>query len=178
MVGVVFRTLLAYANVYPAASGRSEEHTTPQNIPLCAPAQTGAECWFSVVTVTCYITPPIRCAASKRVAAASHLNVMPNRAGRFCDSAQPTQLRMDWNKSLCASHLSSRQCCPFPRLYRSREGSLTPTGSSPVLRRICTLGSKQDYRVLFRLCMLLKSRRLAVRRWLTSLSCRCFVSMG
>lgn len=102
--------------------GRSEEHTTPQNIPLCAPAQTGAECWFSVVTVTCYITPPIRCAASKRVAAASHLNVMPNRAGRFCDSAQPTQLRMDWNKSLCASHLSSRQCCPFPRLYRSREG--------------------------------------------------------
>nr|DAM60093.1 MAG TPA: hypothetical protein [Caudoviricetes sp.] len=28
---------------------------------------------------------------------------------------------MDWNKSVCASHLSSRQCCPFPRLYRSRE---------------------------------------------------------
>nr|DAZ21050.1 MAG TPA: hypothetical protein [Caudoviricetes sp.] len=27
------------------------------------------------------------------------------------------------------------------------------------------------------MCMLLKSRRLAVRRWLTSLSCRCFVSM-
>lgn len=44
---------------------------TPQNIPLRAPAQTGAECWFSVVTVTCYITPPIRCAASRRVAAAS-----------------------------------------------------------------------------------------------------------
>lgn len=28
-------------------------------------------CWFSVVTVTCYITPPMMYAASKRVAAAS-----------------------------------------------------------------------------------------------------------
>lgn len=57
------------------------------------------------------------------------------------DSAQPTQLRMDWNKSLCASHLSSRQCCPFPRLYRSREGvAFSPTGSPPVIRRILCVG--------------------------------------
>nr|DAQ73688.1 MAG TPA: hypothetical protein [Caudoviricetes sp.] len=33
---------------------------------------------------------------------------------------------------------------PTP-LSLSRGGSLTPTGSRPVLRRICTLGSKQDY---------------------------------
>nr|DAY85848.1 MAG TPA: hypothetical protein [Caudoviricetes sp.]DAZ67628.1 MAG TPA: hypothetical protein [Caudoviricetes sp.] len=33
-------------------------------------------------------------------------------------------------------------------------------------------------RVICCLVEFLMSRRLAVRRWLTSLSCRCFVSMG
>lgn len=34
----------------------------------------------------------------------------------------PSAPRKELLVNLCASHLSSRQCCPFPRLYRSREG--------------------------------------------------------
>lgn len=74
-----FGGVVPVAQVERLPRANSSLHHTPKHSAVC-PGVIRAECWFSVVTVTCYITPPIQSAASKRVAAASHLNVMPNWA--------------------------------------------------------------------------------------------------